>query len=340
MNVSRQFNKYCLKTTLRERALVSKYWYDMGKYLPAFISKVKNAQMTLENKTLEFEILCRSMDALTDIKRELDSLGFSTFNNITSAYFAFMSLMLIYVVNKKPKSLEEVIIMVEALRSYIILYIVVDHTLDTDDTLAPLFKTSLSKILNGESVKKSHSKELNVSCHHLLRLLKLRPKSVKYLAMVAKAEFDSIDLQGGKHDTLQTCYDKGETSTIAGCAVLTDGEILVGCKIMGRLGQLYDDIADVNLDISENIATFATECLQKDGNVDRTVDKFCETFSKLTDDYESVKPILLHIFATFLVSNPNISEDLRYFLRDYSFLLCRGSDEFQESFLHTFQAYV
>ncbi len=84
----------------------------------------------------------------------------------------------------------------------------------------------------------------------------------------------------------------------------------------------------------DNINTYATDCLRKDGNVDRTVNKFAEVFDTLPEEYNSLKPIMLHTICTFLVNSPNISWEMRSLLTEYSFLLCRGPDDNTESMFH------
>jgi hypothetical protein len=322
--IKTQLQKYCVKIDRNQRSILNKQWITLQKCNISVIDlKLEKIYELTENPFLEIILVYRCYKSLLSICENLTKLGFNKVNNFTAACTAYCSIIMIFLVNKKVQSLQEIDYMIESLTLYIMLYIIVDHTIDSNPEILDTFKQDFSNILKGLNVTKEYTQ--NEACYYLKKLLELNPKSRQHIIDVAIIEFKSIEEQyNTSHDLLEMCYLKGEKSTIAGCSIITNGEVLNGSNLVGRLGQLFDDIVDIDDDIKDGINTYVTECLVENGNIDCCIDLFVEIFNSLPFEYECVKSILLYLVSTHLINNKYISNEMRNIFRDYSLIFFTG----------------
>lgn len=312
-------NLYCIPFTHKERCYMHKLWLNAAEFK---CEKTNNLYINL------------LIEAIQEIYTQLNEIHFYTYNNFASACSAFISIMCIYHVNMDIKTLS--VDKLDLLIKYILLYIYIDHTLDEDkDHLSNIRNIFYEMVKNpdlseNEIIKlKNKYKITNIplqkSIDYLYFIFKKSPKSIPYLIEVARIEFETFDIQTNEHDTLKTCYLKGETSTMAGISVMINDKPPEGTDIMGRLGQLYDDIVDLEEDIKYNIRTYVTECYLKYNNINLILEIFVNEFSKLSEVYRPIKSLILYTLCTFLLSNCYISKEIRLKLQNYSLLLYSGS---------------
>jgi len=325
MNIAAQLSKYCQPFSRYERCFMNRKWLDLRKYIQRFPIAVEKVYSTSSSPSFELELLRSIIKSLVSIKNKLIETNMNNQDNFISACSAYISLLTIFLANCKP-SFPDMNNKLDNLINYVLLYITVDHTLDSNPQLLTLFKIIFQKIIKNKDYNEDIGNDNNVkiAVYYLKNIIQSSPQSVPYIIKAASSEFKSVEIQGNKHDTLKTCYDKGETSATAGCSVLTDGHILNGCEIMGRLGQLFDDIIDVGIDMNSNFQTFATQCYIKDGNVDTAITVFAQEFDKLPFEYDGVKSVMLYVISTILLNSEFISEDMRLTFQKYSLLLYNG----------------
>jgi hypothetical protein len=324
--------KYCQSFTKEEKTFVNKIWLNIDAYPDKFYTYISSKP--------DLHFLCILCEAIKSIHNHLIKNQFYSKDNFISACSAFISILSIYMINKNdditsPKFVEKI----HNLIQYCLLYIHVDHTLDSNKEHLKLFKTLFKQIINKKLSNLNDEIRLNIndisysnlndeklpteiqiSLNYLINILEQSPNALPHIIEAANVEFDTIKNQSNDVDPLKTCYLKGETSAIAGCSIMTDGEILEGANIMGRLGQLYDDIIDVEQDLSLNIQTPATQCFLTNGNVDSAIEIFALEFEKLPPQYSIIQPLILYCFSTLLSHKPFISEKMRNVLTQYSLL--------------------
>lgn len=322
MSFIAQVQKHCTKLSRTERRVLTRYWLDLPHCIrDIFTGSSKFNPDTQHNM---YEYVCHKFIAfLGIINSDLKELGFSSNNNFISAGWAFFSLMLIAILNTPTMSKKDLDNMLQSVKPYIILYIVVDHTLDNDNTVFPVFKQQMAKLIRGEPVD-TNVKSVKCACSLMDDIMRTNPKSTPYLLNVAKVEFDSVKLQKSKHDTLKMCYDKGSASTVAGCAIMNQGVIFPGADLIGQIGQLFDDIVDIEEDKNSGICTFVTESLDKYQHIDNVVEVMGNLVAQLPDSYDSAKSWLLYMLCTYFINSMYISHVLRVQLLDYSLLLYKG----------------
>jgi hypothetical protein len=345
MSFSNIVQKYCTPIPRHERCIMTRKWLDLPKNIMEAFKKMQSPTLSTNVKGIYEYIFCKSMLFLVDIRKELHSLNFNTPNNFISAAWAYFSLLLITVINKPNMTYKEADAIINSIKSYILLYIIVDHTLDSDKTALPKFKDCFSKLFKGEQIsfstlygEKDNNLSVNgdlqtipieeilaKSCALLKDILVNSPKSVPYIADVAKAEFSSVDVQTKEHDKLNMCYVKGSTSTIAGCAVMNNGVIFPGTDLMGKIGQLFDDIVDIDEDLEAGILTYPIKCYKESGNIDTVVTMLGELVEELPENYFKVKKWIYYMLCTFFINMSYISESLRVAILDYSLLLYKGN---------------
>jgi hypothetical protein len=318
MNITAQLEKYCQPLSRYERCILNRKWLDIRKIFSRFPIAVQNIHSQTELPSALLHILYSTVQAISEIKNNLEKTKLYTTDNFISACSAFVSLITIYLVN--IRSVTDLNIRITSLINYVLLYVTVDHTLDSEPSLMPSFKNAFTKILKKEDVSQE-SGLIKTADKYYQNIYQMSPKSIPFIIQAANCEFNCVSIQSEDISPLKTCYSKGETSARAGCSVITNGEVLKGSDVMGRIGQLYDDIIDVGVDIKDNIKTFATECYVKHGNVDLAIETFAEEFSNLPSEYDIVKPLMLHLVSTFLYNSSYVSEDMRLCFLKYSLLL-------------------
>lgn len=320
-----QLQKYCTKLPRSERSKLTRYWMNMPQHISTIITESSSATPTSCNNIKDY-ICYKCVIFLSEIKQELKERGFESLNSFISAGWAFFSLITIVILNSPTLNRADVDRMVTNIRPYLLIYIVVDHTLDNDPKALSVFKEEFSKtILSGKNSALGHlNKEVEYACSLTEEIMRLAPRSVPYIAEAARVEFSTVKLQKTQHNTLEMCYAKGSSSTLAGCAVINNGTIYPGTETIGKIGQLFDDIVDIEEDKASGIKTFALESLEKHGNIDNCVDIMGDLIAELPDSYNTVKPLFLYMLSTYFINSMFITHELRIILLDYSLLLYKG----------------
>jgi signal transduction histidine kinase len=319
-----QVQKYCTKLPRSERSQLTRR-LDVPRDISKLITKSLHGEITSKTDIKEY-VCYKCLLFLAEIKFELAGMNFTSLNSFISAAWAFFSLIMIVLLNTPRITREDVDRMVTNLKPYILLYIVVDHTLDNNEEAFPIFKEEFAKTLGlgRNSTTEASGKEVRYACALMERIMQLSPLSVPFMANAARVEFSTVSLQKGEHDTLKMCYDKGSSSTLAGCAIMNNGTIYPGTETIGKMGQLFDDIVDIEEDNITKIKTFATESLARYGNIDNCVDIMGGLVEELPDSYKSSKCWLLYMLSTYFVNSMFITQKLRVKLLDYSLLLYKG----------------
>src|SRR5258706_1033187 len=238
-----QLRIYCTPLTCNQRAELTRYWLT----LPTCISPILDVvATTTPQEEIHLCLMHKSLSFLVTIKEELTSLGFNTANNFISVGWALFSLLLIMYLHipLTPSSIDS---MFARIRPYLLIYIIVDHTLDNDKTDCKEFKESFYNTIICKPIT-SQNKLIIYSCNLLKEIMALSPLSLPYIIKAASVAFESVELQSNPPDALSLCYTKGAVSTLAGCSLMSNGIIYEGTDILGSLGQLFDDIVDVEED--------------------------------------------------------------------------------------------
>ncbi len=350
--------KYCQPLSRYERTILTRYWLNLHKYRNSFYPILCSIYFSNKSPSLLLQFIFLITEAINYIKNEIKSLNIENRDNLISAYSAFFSLITIYLVNY-DFNIEELKIKVKYLSKYVLLYVIVDHTLDADPSQLKIFKLLFDKIIDSSNNNlKFPNDKLEIpddkdisrptlnnedisplikrTILYLKELIVYSPKSLPHIIKAAELEFKSIEIQYSGHNSLKLCYEKGKTSAIAGCSILADGNILDGADIMGHLGQLYDDITDLHKDIDDGIITFVTEAYCQNKNIDSVIDIFASEFEKLPSKYNWVKPTILHMVSTFLFNSDYISEEKRLIFQKYSLLFQRGNSGSESLFYFLF----
>ncbi len=307
------FNKYCAPFTKKEQLFIYHKWLKLNytKLYDNFSNREK------------YPFLSKIMNSIDEIKNELKNKNFYNRDNFISACSAFISITFIYCSKYDISTLKQ-----KLLVKYVLLYVFVDHILDIQKDLLDEFKSIFHRIISGENENiTSKNENINICTSYLQDIIKESPKAIPFIIQAAKLEFESIEIQNHEHDTLQLCYLKGETSAKAGIAVLTNGDIIEGTDIMGRLGQLYDDIMDVEIDLKYNIQTYAVECLKQNNNLDLLIELLLDHFEKLPPQFSNTKPLMLYCLATFLNKKKYFSPQIKKLFDQYSMLPYMGDIE-------------
>lgn len=320
-----QVQKYCAKLPRSERSKLTRRWLDIPRDISKVIARSLQGNVSPTGDIKEY-ICYKCILFLAEIKSELGIMNFTSLNSFISAAWAFFSLIMIVILNTPKLTRVDVDRMVTNIKPYILLYIVVDHTLDSDEKAFPTFKEEFAKTLKTgkNSTTESSTREVRYACSLMEDIIKLAPNSVPFMADAAKVEFSTVTLQKGEHDTLQMCYAKGSSSTLAGCAIINNGVIYPGTETIGKIGQLFDDIVDIEEDNSTGTKTFATESLAKYGNIDNCVDIVGSLIEELPDSYNTFKSWTLYMLCTYFVNSMYITQELRAILLNYSLLLYKG----------------
>ena len=324
MSLEQQLRKYCKIISRKDKFVLHRQWLSITQYdTTIYTDFIEKIYTSINCPTIECKLIYKSYHALLKLKTRLYELGFDKRCNFESAYIAYTAIMTIHLVNNFICSIEQIDNMIKSLTSYIMLYILVDHTLDSDSSKLQFFKEEFNKTISGS--EDNISNHFEVVNYYLKDLIHNNPNSIKHIIDVAEIEFKSVkDQKTQSHDLLEMCYLKGEKSTIAGCSIINNGFIPEGVDLLGRLAQLYDDMVDVDDDIKDNINTFATNCVDINGNIDPCITLFLTILDTLPAQYEIIKPIILYMMSTHLLNNRHISIETRLILRKYSFLFYTG----------------
>jgi hypothetical protein len=325
MSLEQQLRKYCKVISRKDKFALHRQWLSIKQYdTKIYTDFINRIYTSVTCPTIECKLIYKNYHALLNLKNTLCELGFDKHCNFESAYIAYTAIMMIHLVNNFISSVEQIDNMIKSLTSYIMLYILVDHTLDSDSSKLQLFKEEFNKTIS--SSEDNMSNHFEVINYYLKDLMQNNPNSIKHIIDVAEIEFKSVKEQKTQsHDLLEMCYLKGEKSTIAGCSIINNGLVPEGADLLGRLAQLYDDMVDVDDDIKDNINTFATNCVDVYGNIDQCITLFLTIFDNLPVQYETIKPMILYMMSTHLLNNRYISIETRLILRKYSFLFYTGS---------------
>lgn len=328
MFVKDTLEKYCLKTTRNQRSLITSHWNLCLSNKSPLNSKICNILVFFVYDDLLLEFYQKMTNKLENMKNVLKDYGFSSKNNLFSAHLTFIVSIFFYFVNLdkiNKEKLDLLLYNIDALISFIILYIVIDHTLDDDDTNLEEFKIAAFNVFANIKNKNINDPLVKIAIFHLENILKISPNSKPSLISIAKSEFKSIEIQKSDNNPLNTCYEKGGKTFIALSSILSNGDVFDGADTLGKISQLVDDILDVEDDKNMEICTYVTETLDKKGNIDCAIEKVYEQVSLLSKIYDKVKPSLLHSISTVLVNSPYITLEMRCLLLNYSVLLYTGS---------------
>jgi len=305
---------YCKPFNSKEKSFIYKNWLNMDKNK----SQLQNFLIHITSKS---QFILYFNEAIQQIYTNLNEMNFYSTEHFISTCGAFISILSIYISNNDKIISKEKI---DLLIKYVLLYVYIDHTLDSDKQYCTILKKILSKIIENKTINKKEYSNLPLQIQKAIEYLKClfneSPNCIPFILNAADIEFESIDVQNLKHDCLKLCYLKGESSAIAGLTILTDGIVYEGANIIGRLGQLYDDIIDIEIDLNDNILTFPIECYNKNGNIDFAIETFCIEIEKLPKQYENFIRLILYSLSTFLLSNSYISNELRNIIHNYSLL--------------------
>lgn len=316
---------HCTPLTRKERCITHKLWMNLINF-----------------KSVKFDSIYMNMiaDAVKEIYTQLNDSHFYTYNNFTSSCSAFISILSIYHINKDVKTLT--LNKLSILIKYVLLYVYIDHTLDENkeyisdikSIFYEMMKTPLSdeNFIELKNKYKINNIPLQTSINYLHDIIKESPQSIPYIIKAAEIEFETFNIQSDEHDTLKVCYLKGETSAMAGISAMLNDIPPEGTDIMGRLGQLYDDIADLEEDIKCNIKTYVSENYLKYHNIDAIIEIFASEFNKLPTSYNTIKPSILYLLATFLLNNKHISKSIKISVQKYSLLLNLNAISLKEIF--------
>lgn len=329
-----QIQLHCTPLTRNQRVELTRYWLSLPSYIPSFL---KTLIGIFPEEEIHLCLLHKSLAFLAEFRDELLTLGFTTADNFMSAGWALLGLLLIMYLHL-PLSAESIDSMLIRIRPYLLIYIIVDHTLDDNKISYTEFKEAFfNTLINKPTI--SQNKLIIYTCALLKEIMVLSPLSLPYIIKVAKIEFESVEHQSEGHDVLTLCHNKGAASALAGCALMSNGIIYEGTSILGFLAQLFDDIMDIEEDIVNGINTYVTQTLDTDTNIDICVHKLGTLIQDLPTVYTKIKIWLLHFIATYLINSKYISISLRQQLLPYSFLLYRGhgySINYFEVFFHAF----
>jgi hypothetical protein len=314
MLIKKLLNIYCEPFNSKEKTFMYSNWLNINK------NKYKIYQI-IEKLSNKSEYILYITIAFKEIYDNLIEINFYNLENFISTCSAFIAILSIYICNNDKIISKEKI---DLLIKYVLLYVYIDHTLDTNKEYYIILKKILLKIIKNNLIEKKEYSNLPLhiqkSIEYLKLLFKESPNCIPFILKAADIEFESIDIQNVRHDYLKLCYLKGESSAIAGLSILTDGIIYKGANIVGRLGQLYDDIIDIDIDLKDNILTFPIECLHKNGNIDLSIETFCIEIEKLPSQYSNLIRLILYSLSTFLINNSYISNELRNIIHNYSLL--------------------
>lgn len=207
---------------------------------------------------------------------------------------------------------------------FAMMYNLVDTILDTPTNNRDEYIKAIRSILF-DNVKISNSPIVN-ALYEIYLYFSDREEVVEAMRMAFIEEYKSYLVQKSIHEEYKhrdVCEGIGYTMFNLFLRINNLPTDEYHDRIVGYVGQLIDDISDMDSDINDGINTLAIVVYRKDGNVDRLYHEVVSKLEALPDDqYEVIKYPLIYFFYFIAHNSKYISDDVKCDIRKYQIVLC------------------
>lgn len=249
-----------------------------------------------------------------------------SFTTLEEAYetigSTYMVLVFCVIINGYKRASFDILTVLEDNFYFTMMYSLVDTLLDTNNEhKIKNIKSIKSIIYDGQ--KEDNSPLINALYEIYLHFIN-REEVISSLKTAFEAEYLSYLIQYNKCNEDQykkVCEDLGYTMYALFKSINNISGVEEYDRIIGYVGQLCDNIIDIDDDIKSAINTIATFVYQRDGNVDLLYYDTIKMIERLPNDeeYYITKFSLMYGFYFMITKCRYISNHIKNEIKDYTF---------------------